>query len=63
VLTVEKRLAHLERRALPQRQARLIVVNAGETKSDALARLRISEETLGFELKEGRQIIWIKWAG
>lgn len=60
---VKTRLKRLEFRANPVQQPRLIVLNPGEEKGQALTRLGISRDQLALEQQSGRKIIWVRWAG
>lgn len=60
---VKTRLKRLEFRANPVQQPRLIVLNPGEEKSQALTRLGITVELLAHERQTGREVIWVRWAG
>lgn len=62
MVTYEKRLRKLERKLVKVEQPRLLVLEPGETKEDALARMGVSMETIKIEQQKGRRVIWIRWA-
>ncbi len=61
--SIAHRLRLLESRILTSEQPRIVVLNPGESKIDALRRLDISEQSLDSERAAGRRVIWVRWAG
>lgn len=61
--SIAHRLRLLESRILTSEQPRIVVLNPGESKIDALRRLDISERILDSERAAGRRVIWVRWAG
>lgn len=61
--TISVRIKKLERLTKPEELPRIIVLEQGETPSQALLRLYITPEILDSERKRARKILWVRWAG
>lgn len=61
--TLERRLSRLEKQSQPRLIPRIVVLNPGESQGAALVRLNLASSLLEMEARQGRQLIFIRWAG
>lgn len=61
--TLERRLSRLEKQSQAKPIPRIVVLDPGESKEAALVRLGLVTNLLEMEARQGRQLIFVRWAG